>query len=339
MKSVVCNVFGMAAIVACLALVLTRPAGAGDQEKQETKEVTTTTVITTDASETAEVDVAQALHKALQQRLEGLPGEIQAKIQQKLQEAGKTARVKVAIQPQADVESAKDAEGTTTRQSKTLAITVVGDGAADVTHDAKEVEVRTLIVGDSLKETEAGKPLVVALEGGQLTVNGKAMGVPLFKQDGQQEIVLQVQAADGKDGPKVHRRKLIVMGKDGQPKELSRDQELSLKIDVDDESPSDEPSASKTVTAKAHAFVIQKQEDGAAKHLTVTVDPQKREGKRHMLLVGPQADQKVSAHVIRVDAAQADKSHAEVSKRLKSIESELKKIRKLLEKMQQADKP
>ncbi len=449
MKSVVCNVFGMAAAVACLALLLNRPAGAEDQEKdQEKREVTTTTVV---QGEPADTDVAEALQKALQDKMEGLPQNIQEKIKEKLRAIKGVQRLKVEAHPHHIVASAKQLEQSPSEEVKTIVVTVGDDGTQHVQEVSGNVETKAYVVkadggagalevmasddeagekktqaihivaetmaaatdattedaatkdkvdqvrkkiakakqlveaklkqaakagkqgdgereitittqagpehaekekktdaekticiaiavdGDEISAKEMAKTVTVTLEDGKLVVNGKPIELPLLNKPGEREIKVEVTKKDGEDTKRAIRRKMIFMGEDGKSQEFSFDADVNAgQIVVG------QPHSEKTATATAHAVVVAKvaEENGPAgkkpraQSWTIRLDPKIATGPHDVLMFGHAAGHSPLPHAIHFDPAQTDKTHAEFTKRLKGIESELKKIHKLLEQMQ-----
>ncbi len=380
MKSVVCNVCGMAAAVACLALILNRPAGAEAPEKQEVKEVTSTVVVQADQVDT---DVAEALQKTLHEQMEGLPQEIHEKIKQKLQAVKGLQHFKVEAHPVHKIISARQPDRKPGEAVRTIVVTVDGDGQPNVQEvttgetaakakkrveaklkkaaeahkkadgqqkvtittqaspdrEEKQIRIASAVDDDEISAKEVAKTVTVTLEDGKLVVNGKPLELPIFTKSGECEIKVEVKNAAGDEAKKAVRRKMIFMGEDGKAQEFSFDD-----VDVD-HFVVGKPHAEKTATATAHAVIVaidadQKDGEGQKARVhtwTMQLDPKMVKGPHNVLMLGSAGGRSPLPHAVHFDPAQADKSHAEVRKRLKGIESELKKIRKLLEQMQKGD--
>jgi len=291
MNSVVSKVVGMVATVACLALVLNRPAGAEDPAKPEVKKQAQVVVVHADGK----TDIADAVKKALDEKLKGLPKEVQEQVRQKLKgvKVHQPLEIRKALAAKSDaILSAKDGE----KKAYAIAIAVDGDDA-------------------SAKETT--KEFKVMIKGGKVFINGKP--VTELKDAGKKEIRVEV-VADAKPGDKKDvRRRMLFMGKDGKVQEFDFDVNVEQVVvdkadkDADKEGP--------------HAVWIQK-------HQGLPDDNSKKEIRVRALQLGTGAHA-TAPHAIHI--GQVDKTPADVAKRLKSIESELKKIRQLLQKLQDDD--
>jgi hypothetical protein len=314
MKFLVCNVFGMALGVTCLALILNRPSAA-DEEKaaQEQAQV----IVVQSDDETA--DVADALKKVLHGKLDGLPAEIQEKIRQKL-EAVKGARdsKKVAKSEQRTI-SARVLElkgGETGQQIVVRVDPKAGDDKAPEV--GKKVQMKVIVVGS---DGEAG------------TVGQSAS---------QEQQTATVVAEAFPDGECKH----VVVAVAG--KEVSGDaKEKTLDIDVDTDSHHvvgeahvvvDGAAASKAEAAeRTYQVTIAGDEDAQSAEgvhkiqvRALKAKPGQGKPKFEVFAVAPGTPM---PHMVHLQPQQTAKANADVAKRLKGIESELKQIRKLLEEM------
>jgi hypothetical protein len=279
MKSVVCNVFGMAVGVACLALVLDRAAADDDQPVvEEQKQVI---VVQTDEGK---ADAAENLQKTLHDKLGGLPAEIQEKIQQKLEAVkkahgsrdGSTPKMKVVSARQLDGKSGEDAD---------VAIVV------DDTPAGGEAETKTL---------------TITVNNGEVLINGKPVKIPAIQRIKKAQIKVDARLDEKFD----EEAGTIVLGN------AKKAGEGVYTIVVDSNDAQGDKEA-KEIRVRA-----------------VQVDPGHGHvaGKVFRVVQG-----KPLTHTVSVQATEASQAHADVVERLKSIESELKQIHKLLKEMQQGD--
>ena len=156
MKSVVNNVFGMAVGVACLALVVNRPSEA--DEKNVTEGGKQIVVVKTDG----EADVADALKKALHEKLEGLPEDIQKKIRQKLEAVREVKQVKKIEKPETDLLSARQLELKAGEAGQQIILRLQKEGDEDAPKVEGTVEAKVIIVGPD------GESRTIELDGGKL---------------------------------------------------------------------------------------------------------------------------------------------------------------------------
>ena len=279
MKSVVCNVFGMAVGVACLALVLER--ASADDDKPVVQEQKQVIVVQTDEGK---AEAAENLQKTLHDTLGGLPAEIQEKIKQKLEAVkkvhvsrdGSTPKMKVISARQIDVKGGEHGD-----------VAVVVDG----TPVGGEAETKTL---------------TITVNNGEALINGKPVKIPAIKSIKKGQIKVDARL-DEKSDEEVH---TIVIG------DATNAGEGVYTIVVDDNDAQGDKEA-KEIRVRA-----------------VQVDPGHGHvaGKVFRVVQG-----KPLTHTVSVQATEASQSHADVVERLKSIESELKQIHKLLKEMQKDD--
>ncbi len=195
------------------------------------------------------------------------------------------------------------AKKTAHAHAKAYAITVIADDDESASKDAaKNI---TVTVKDG-KVIINGKPVVDLKE-----VTGKALHAKLEKAH-------KHHAHHAKDKTKPSARgKMIFMDDDGNVQEFEFDGVLSGAFGL-----------SKALKDVPHGIMIRKHlERMAGQH-----------GKPKVQVDGIQMDWSIAGpHGMHAAHMHADKSHADVTKRLKGIQSELTKIRKLLEKMQGDD--
>jgi len=347
MKSLVCNVFGMAVGVACLALILNRPSVA-DEEKaaQEQKHVI---VVKSDDGTTSQeqehviivkagdekVDVAEALKKALHGKLDGMPADIQEKIKQKLKAVKELRDSKTALS--ARVLELKEGE-----DGKHIVVQVEPkDGADEASQTGQVIQLKTIMVGS---DEEAGTVEQSASQQQQqtATVVAKAMG------GGEEDHVAVAVAVDGQGGAENAQAKTItVTVKDGQVlingkpvkiPALKAVKKGEVKVEVSADAKTGETKTSDGAIQYEVTIVGDDAKDTEGTHKmqwrAVNVKPGPGEPKVGVFTVAPGMPM---THALRFQAMPAAKAHADVVKRLKGIESELKQIRKLLEEMQQED--
>jgi hypothetical protein len=279
MKFLVCNVFGMALGVTCLALILNRPSAA-DEEKaaQEQAQV----IVVQSDDETA--DVADALKKVLHGKLDGLPAEIQEKIRQKL-EAVKNARdsKKVAKSEQRTI-SARVLElkgGETGRQIVVRVDPKTGDDKAPEV--GKKVQMKVIVVGS----------------------DGEACTVGQSASQEQQTATVVAEAFP--DGECKH----VVVDGAAASKAEAAEGTYQLTIVGDEDAQSAEG---------VHKIQVR----------ALKAKPGQGKPKFEVFAVAPGTPM---PHMVHLQPQQTAKANADVAKRLKGIESELKQIRKLLEEM------
>ncbi len=303
MKSFLSNVCGMAAVVSCLALGFNRPAGAEEtaHAKEHVKQEvhTQTQVIVVEAK--GETDIAEAVKKSLGDKLKGLPNEVQAQIMQQLKGLETHQPLNVQVVPVHKAQTIQKSDG-----------------------DKQAIAIAVSVDGDEVSAKDISKEISVTVQDGKVILNGKP--VADLKAAGEKKIRVEIKKPAGQEVKRSPHRKMVFVDQDGKTQEF----ELDINVDtehvvigtIDD---------AKTIEAGPHADVVRRLVKGK-----VNQHPKHEIHVRALRLEG---DKLVSPHhdAALAGGAHADQAHAEVTKRLKGIESELRKIRKLLEKMQDGD--
>jgi len=297
MKSLVCNVFGMAMGMTCLALVLCRPTLADDEQPAPAQEEQVVVVKTDDGQTAEEQEVvvmqqvqveksenADSARVMLQEKLAGLPEEIQKKVQARL-EAVKKARgakqnvrliapkVEFKVIAPGEEESAAVEQSTT---QKNYTMKIVTDGSPE--HKEKHVAIAIAADGKDTGADGELKMITVMVKDGQVLVNGepvKGLDRPDLKE-GELTVEVQAEAKGEKDKPKKYRMMIV----------------------------KEEMAAEGAVPHVKWEIQKAKSAPGGEDVKTVTVTPR--------IQAGP---------------------NAEIIKRLKSIEKELKQLRNVVEEM------
>jgi hypothetical protein len=226
--------------------------------------------------------------------------------------------------------AAAKAEKQAVEQEVTLTAKAEGDS------DEKKIEIAVAIDGEDLSAKDGEKSFTIKMDNGKLILNGKPMDLPVLQDGKKGQVRVRVQK-QGEAKKNVHKQhKMIFMSDEGKT------QEFEFDIDVD----ADNVWVEKVDGAKAgqvhqHLYVVtQDDEDGDAKVVkkTIRVHAMPLDSDKHAAFNVIKMGSIVAPHgAHESDTADAKKVHIEFSKRLKGIEAELKKIRKLLEQMNDDD--
>ncbi len=162
MKSTVCNLAGMAVAVACCSMLINRPSVADEQPVvQEQRQV-----IVLDADGAV---ATETLSAKLNEKLEGLPEELQQKLRAKLEAVKQMHAGAVRVEGKKLVVSARDkADGDqTSGEPKHVVVTVVpSDEKAEAT---AVVRAHAVVVNDG----EKSQTFTIKVDGDQVQVNGE----------------------------------------------------------------------------------------------------------------------------------------------------------------------
>lgn len=225
----------------------------------------------------------------------------------------------------------EDHEQELTKRIETVTITTDAHPKAD----AKKIGIAVVAIegGDDAVKSDS-KNVTVKVEDGKLIVNGKKLDLPQLEEVGKGQFRIEVRGVASQP-KKLKQRKMIFKSNDGKVSELP----LQFNIEVkDEEAQAGESTETKTVTATAHAFVVggksNKQAAEQQGKWIVQLDGKGTKGVYTITLSPKDEGQAKAGHIFHIGPNAADDAHADVTKRLKGIESELKKIRSLLEKMQ-----
>lgn len=245
-------------------------------------------------------DIADAVKK-LKEQLKGLPQEVQEQIKHQLQGIKPHQPLKIQAVSDHEVKSAHKPDG-----------------------DKRAIAIAVTVDGDEVSAKDVSKAITVKVENGQVILNGKP--IAKLKEAGHKEIRVMAKVAGDTDAGKAAHRKMVFVGQDGEVREFKFDVDVDAKH-VEHGTTDD----AKEIKGDPHVTVVRQQHQdkvGSQPKHEIHVQTQKLGGYK---LISP------GHAVVAAGGAHADKTHLEVTKRLKGIESELKKIRKLLEKMQDQD--
>ncbi len=187
--------------------------------------------------------------------------------------------------------------------------------AAEAHKKAYTIAIKVTDGANSAKDMS--KEITVKVENGKVFVNGKPVAdLGDIVKKGIHAKIEKAHKADAK--PTAH-GKMIFMDDDGNVQEFEFDGTMGGVGGMF--------GAAKAHKGMPHAIMMRKHfERIAGQHAKPGI-------QIRALQLGADAHPHAT-HAMRIGHMQADKTHAEATKRLKGIESELKKIRKLLEKMQ-----
>ena len=181
----------------------------------------------------------------------------------------------------------------------------------------------------------ATQTMTVTVDGDKVLLNGKAIKIPALENLKKGAFKVEVEK-DADDAEKVTQRKMIFMGEDGKV------QEFNVDVNVESDhvivgKPHVTKEGKAGVTAHAYVVVSDDDKDGkeAKKQIrwrAVQADPDKKAATYQVIKVAPG-----DHHVMPLHVSGIANQNAEVAKRLQGIETELKKIRKLLEQMKDSD--
>ncbi len=351
MKSCSTHVTGWAMGVACLALLLNRPTQADEKKEPAKKDHQIVVRVQKDDVKKADVkkadaDVADAIKRALHEKMENMPESIKARLQKKLQEVQKAHTTSARVEHIRRAVSASKLEHATK---------VAGEHVHSHDGIEKEVEVHVQVDGKGAKNSGAcpmcgsGKAMAFAIGVDQ---EGDSKGHPrvfTVRIDGNQ-IKVEGQPHAGHASGLAH----VVVAKKGDGDHKDAEHKVQVRrIEIR----SDDKDGPKTMSVKGHAIFVG--EDGKARtvdlsspknNVIITSDGDKKQVQARVMVVRP--DQKSTAFSVgkRVKApvhaahgvaalrlSKAAKAPSDVAKRLKTIEAELKQIRRLVERLKDDD--
>lgn len=166
MKCVVYNVVGMAMAVACMALVVNRPVQADEKDGSSEKKPQIRVRIQKNDKDGA--DVAGAVKKALQARLDALPETVRKKIHQKLESAQKSdeaakrvLHIQQALAEKQEQKSARDRDKT----DESPQVIVVRLDASKSDESKKETAKSGHVMAKAIVIGADGKPKTIDLHG------------------------------------------------------------------------------------------------------------------------------------------------------------------------------
>ena len=191
--------------------------------------------------------------------------------------------------------------------------------------DAKQIRVIVVNDGDEKSAKDGEKTITVQIDGDKILLNGKPLKTDVLKNVAEgmkKSIQLRVQKEDGDETEKKEARRVIFMSKDGDAKEI--DIELLEKEGNVWFGKAQEMAKHQEEIAKKHAEL-------AAKHAQMV----KEQAEKHAAM----AKKVQAAHAEALKKQNLVETHAShaMGAQLKEIQTELVKIRKLLEKMQDDD--
>ncbi len=180
MKSTVCNLAGMAVAVACCSMLINRPSVADEQPVvQEQRQV-----IVLQAKGDADGAVTtETLSATLNDKLEGLPEELQQKLRAKLEAVKQMHAGAVRVEGKKLVVSARDkADGDqTSGEAKHVVVTVVpSDEKAQAT---AVVRAHAVVVNDG----EESQTFTIKVDGDQVQVHGEPAQAAREKKQGEKK--------------------------------------------------------------------------------------------------------------------------------------------------------
>ena len=194
-----------------------------------------------------------------------------------------------------------------------------GDG------DDKEIRVVVVKADDEESAKSGEKTITVEIKGDQILLNGKAIKTDVLKnlpESAKKRIQVRMQKEGDEGEKKEVRRRVMFFGKDGETKELDID---ALK------------EGSNVWVEKAHDAMKKQHEEIAKKQAEMV--------KKHAAMVKEMAAKHAAMakklHSAQIDVQKQQSAHAHAANpmgdQLKEIKTELVRIRKLLEKMQDDD--